>query len=148
MQQFKPDIKVIPVESLYEYLQRFFTGVAHVRFCFDAPEGLQVATDEDYLRTIMQNLTNNAIHALKNNPDAFIQWKARPENGRVVLTITDNGPGMSQSQLKALYTNDAAIIGKSGLGLHLIRDLARAIACQISVRSEQGAGTEFQLTFA
>ncbi|WP_460966703.1 ATP-binding protein [Spirosoma migulaei] len=148
MQQFKPDIKVIPVESLYDYLQRFFVGVPTVRFTFDTPEGLQVATDEDYLRTIMQNLTSNAIQALKNNPDAYIQWQARPENGRVVLTITDNGPGMSQSQLKALYTNDAAILGKSGLGLHLIRDLARAISCQISVRSEQGTGTEFRLTFA
>ncbi|GAB2577607.1 hypothetical protein GCM10027190_29180 [Spirosoma areae] len=148
MQQFKPDIKVIPVDTLYDYLQRFFAGVPHVRFSFDAPQELQVATDEDYLRTIMQNLTSNAINALKNRPDAHIQWQARPENGRVILTISDNGPGMSESQLKVLYTNDAAILGKSGLGLHLIRDLAQAIACQISVRSEPGAGTEFRLTIA
>jgi len=147
MQQFKPDVKVIPVETLFDYLQRLFASVPNVRFSFDAPDCLHVATDEDYLRTIMQNLTSNAINALKNSPDAHIHWQARPDNGHVVLTITDNGPGMSESQLNALYTNDAAISGKSGLGLHLIRDLARAIACQISVRSEQGTGTEFRLAF-
>ncbi|GAB3221887.1 ATP-binding protein [Spirosoma arcticum] len=163
MQQFKPDVKVIPVETLFNYQQRLFANVPNVRFSFDAPDGLQVATDEDYLRTIMQNLTSNAINALKNKPGriggdaagsperfrpAHIQWQARSENGRVVLTIRDNGPGMSEDQLSALYTNDAAISGKSGLGLHLIRDLARAIACQISVRSEQGTGTEFRLALA
>lgn len=166
MQQFKPDIRVIFVETLFDYQQRLFANVPDVRFSFDAPDGLQVATDEDYLRTIMQNLTSNAIHALKNQPDriggdagtpwsgperfrpAHIQWQARSENGRVVLSISDNGPGMSESQLKALYTDDAVIIGKSGLGLHLIRDLARAIACQISVESKPGAGTEFRLALA
>ncbi|CCH54216.1 hypothetical protein BN8_03364 [Fibrisoma limi BUZ 3] len=158
MQQFKPDMKMIPVKTLFEYLQRFFASATDVRISFDAPDGLQVATDEDYLRTIMQNLTSNAIHALQNKSDRIggprtggpghIQWQARPENGHVVLTISDNGPGLSESQLQALYTNDAAIRGKSGLGLHLIRDLARAIACQITVRSEQGAGTEFRLTIA
>jgi signal transduction histidine kinase/tetratricopeptide (TPR) repeat protein len=162
MQQFRPTVNVIPVETLFDYLQRFFAGVTQVQFTFENTDGLQVATDEDYLRTIMQNLTSNAIHALKNKPDriggdaagsperfrpAHIHWQARSENGRVVLTIHDNGPGMSESQLKSLYTNDAAISGKSGLGLHLIRDLARAIACQISVRSEPNSGTEFRLTF-
>jgi signal transduction histidine kinase/tetratricopeptide (TPR) repeat protein len=147
MQQFKPDVKMIPVKTLFAYLQRFFAGATNVQFSFDAPNGLQVSTDEDYLRTIMQNLTSNAVHALKNNPDAHIEWNARSENGNVVLTISDNGPGMSENQLKSLYTNDGVISGKSGLGLHLIRDLTRAIGCQTSVRSEPGSGTEFRLIF-
>lgn len=33
-----------------------------------------------------------------------------------------------------------------GLGLHLIRDLAKSIGWKISVKSELGAGMEFQLT--
>ncbi|MFD2573855.1 ATP-binding protein [Spirosoma soli] len=148
MQQFKPTVKEVPVQTLFDYLQRFFAGTTNVRFSFDAPDGLQVATDEDYLRTIMQNLTSNAIHALKDRPDAHIRWQARSQNGKVVLTINDNGPGMSENQLDALYSNDAAIGGKNGLGLHLIRDLAKAIACQVSVRSGKEAGTEFRLAFA
>jgi signal transduction histidine kinase len=148
MEHFKPDVQTIPVVALFSYLQRFFAGVPNVQISFDAPDGVQVATDEDYLRAIMQNLTSNAIDALKHTPSALIHWQARPENGRVVLTIRDNGPGMTDEQLKTLYTNDAAITGKTGLGLHLIRDLARAIACQISVRSAPGTGTEFRLALA
>lgn len=167
MQHFKPDVKQIPVETLFGYLQRFFAGVPNVEITFDAPDGLQVVTDEDYLRTIMQNLTSNAINALKSTPNrnggdaagspvvrqserfrpGHIHWQARPENGHIILAISDNGPGMSDSQLTALYTDDAPISGKSGLGLHLIRDLARAITCQISVQSKPGVGTEFRLAF-
>ncbi len=145
MQQFKPTVRIVPVQTLFDYLQRFFAGVTQVQLSFETPAGLQVATDEDYLHTIMQNLTSNAIKALQNQPDARIQWQAQLEKGYVVLTIRDNGPGLSESQLQTLYTSDAAISGKTGLGLHLIRDLARSINCQISVQSEQGVGTEFRL---
>ncbi|MBD2704877.1 tetratricopeptide repeat-containing sensor histidine kinase [Spirosoma sp. BT702] len=148
MQQFKPDKKIVPIATLFGYLQRFFVGVPHVRISFDAPDGIQVATDEDYLRTIMQNLTSNSINALKHTPNAHIHWQAQGDLNQVILVITDNGPGMSEAQLNALYSNDAVISGKSGLGLHLIRDLARAIACQISVQSKPGCGTEFRLAFS
>ncbi|WP_420151835.1 tetratricopeptide repeat-containing sensor histidine kinase [Spirosoma sp.] len=148
MQQFKPNAKEIPVETLFGYLQRFFAGVTQVTFTYENPDGLRITSDEDYLRAIMQNLTNNAVKALSSQPNAQINWQARFENGHVVLRIRDNGPGMSESQLQALYKSDTAISGKSGLGLHLIRDLARAIACQISVWSEPNNGTEFRLAFA
>ncbi|GAB3991804.1 hypothetical protein GCM10028807_22930 [Spirosoma daeguense] len=148
MQQFKPDKKSIPIATLFGYLQRFFASAPNVRITFDTSDELQVASDEDYLRTIMQNLTSNAINALKQTPDAHIHWQAYSENGQTVLSITDNGPGLSESKLTALYSDDAVISGKSGLGLHLIRDLARAIACQISVQSKPGSGTEFKLAFS
>ncbi len=145
MQQFKPSVRAVPVQTLFDYLQRFFVGVTQVQLSFETPADLQVATDEDYLRTIMQNLTSNAIKALQNQPDAQIQWEARREKGRVVLIIRDNGPGLSDSQLQTLYTSDAAISGKTGLGLHLIRDLARSINCRIDVQSGSATGTEFRL---
>lgn len=148
MQQFKPSVRVIPVKALFDYQQRFFAGVTGVKLTFDAPVDLQVATDEDYLRTIMQNLTNNAIQALKTTPNGMIHWQARAENGQIVLTIEDNGPGLSDVQLKALNTSETTISGKGGLGFHLIRDLAKAITCQISVRSSPGKGTEFRLALA
>ncbi len=145
MQQFKPSVRAVPVQTLFDYLQRFFVGVTQVQLSFETPADLQVATDEDYLRTIMQNLTSNAIKALQTQPDARIQWEARREKGRVVLIIRDNGPGLSDSQLQTLYTSDAAISGKTGLGLHLIRDLARSINCRIDVQSGSATGTEFRL---
>ena len=55
------------------------------------------------------------------------------ENGNSFLSITDNGPGASSEQFKALYDEKEVIGIKTGLGLHLIRDLAKAINCKILV---------------
>jgi len=148
MQQFKPQARRVAVDDLFEYIRKFFSGTEHIAFTFDNPDSLTVVTDEDYLRTIMQNLTNNAVKALKRTPNAVIHWEARAEGGRTVLSVTDNGPGASEEQLNALYDDNAAIGIKSGLGLHLIRDLAKAISCQISARPNTGAGMMFSLVIA
>ena len=147
MQHFEPQAKSIEVGELFVYIQKFFAGTAGITFSFDNAQALRLVTDEDYLKTIMQNLTNNAVKALKKTPNAHIRWEARQENSQIILAIIDNGPGASAQQLNALYTDEAHIGTKTGLGLHLIRDLARAISCQVSVKSNLNEGMEFQLAF-
>ncbi len=147
MQHFKPQVKEIQVEDLFQYLQKFFSNSSNVEISFQNPAKLQVVTDEDYLKTIMQNLTNNSIKTLKNKQNAKIHWQAKQENDQIVLTITDNGSGISEQQLTSLYADDTSIGSKTGLGLHLIRDLAKAIACKIAVKSTPNLGSEFQLIF-
>ena len=148
MQNFKPQAQSIPIATLFEYIQKFFADTNHITFSFDDSESLHVVTDEDYLKTIMQNLTNNAVKALKDRPDAHIRWEAKRNNNQIVLSIIDNGPGVSAQQISALSNEESVIGTKTGLGLHLIRDLAKAIACQVSVQSDALHGTEFQLAFA
>ena len=148
MQQFKPQVRQIAVDDLFDYIQKFFSGTEHITFTFDNPESLTVVTDEDYLRTIMQNLTHNAVKALKNTDNAQIHWKAGAEGERIVLSVSDNGPGASDAQLNALFDDHAAIGIKSGLGLHLIRDLAKAISCEVSARPNAGMGMNFSLVLA
>jgi signal transduction histidine kinase len=66
---------------------------------------------------------------------------------KIFLSITDNGKGASDEQFKALY-DDKEVVGiKTGLGLHLIRDLAKAIDCEITVDSKINEGTTFTLRF-
>ena len=61
------------------------------------------------------------------------------------MSVTDNGPGVEDRKLNALYDEQAAVNSKNGLGLHLIRDLAKAIGCAVSHKSAPGIGTTFQL---
>jgi signal transduction histidine kinase len=147
MQQFKPQARPVAVSELFEYIDKFFSGTSGVTFSFENPSSLVVVTDEDYLKTIMQNLTSNAVKALRQTTDAQIRWEARKENEVIVLAITDNGPGASEAQLDALYSDQVSIGIKSGLGLHLIRDLAKAISCQISVKPNSERGMVFRLAF-
>jgi C4-dicarboxylate-specific signal transduction histidine kinase len=94
----------------------------------------------------MQNLTANAIKALQQTPAAAIKWKAWEENGHILLSITDNGPGMSAEKAKTLFDETAISGSRHGLGLHIIRDLAKAINCQLRFTPETGSGTTFILT--
>ena len=146
MENFRPHIKMLPVKDLFGYLQKFFGTTENVHIVFDAAPGLVVSADENYLRTIMQNLTSNAIRALKNTPGAKIEWKAKIEGATTILSITDNGPGIAAAQVKTLFEENTSNNEKHGFGLHLIRDLAKAIQYKIDVQSETGRGTTFILS--
>ena len=61
------------------------------------------------------------------------------------MTITDNGPGAEEAQFNALYHSEQTVGIKSGLGLHLVRDLAKAINTEIEVKSIVGQGTTINI---
>lgn len=145
MENFKPHPQKIAIEVLFEETQKHFSSAENIEILFENPENIILNTDENYLKTIIRNLTGNAIKALDKSSNGKIIWKAWQENNQTYLSITDNGPGGTQEQFKALY-DDSQVIGiKSGLGLHLIRDLATAINCKIEVSSKPDSGTTFTI---
>ena len=145
MENFNPQPKSIAVSSVFEDTQKHFESEEKVKITFENSGNIQIYTDEDYLKTILRNLTGNALKALDKFEKPNIIWKAWQENNQTYLSITDNGFGGTQDQFKALY-DDTEVVGiKTGLGLHLIRDLAKAIDCEISVDSKINEGTTFTL---
>jgi len=145
MEYFKPDIKQIPVQNLFTYLQKFFTHAEPVQISYDNPDNLDVSADENYLQVIMQNLTANAVKSLGNSPEGQISWRARKSAGKTILSITDNGPGIREEQAKSLFEESNVANARSGFGFHLIRDLSSAIHYKISIESKPGKGTTFIL---
>ena len=154
MENFKPQFKNISIDSLFKDIKNHFASEENIKITFENFQDLQLKTDDNYLKTILRNLTGNAIKALHEVENPTIIWNAWQEpvlsgkNGKVILSITDNGNGVSQEQLKALYDEKEIVELKSGLGLHLIRDLAKAIDCDINVESKIGSGTTFTLKIA
>ncbi|HOD10587.1 MAG TPA: ATP-binding protein, partial [Flavobacterium sp.] len=145
MENFKPQPKEVSVNQLFEDTKKVFSGYHTIQFEYQNPDDISVFTDENYLKTIVRNLTSNAINVFSTTPNPTIIWKAWKENNVSYLSVTDNGPGASKDQFKALY-DDKEVVGiKSGLGLHLIRDLAKAINCTIEVKSTLNEGTTFVL---
>lgn len=145
MENFQPQPQKIKIATLFEDTQKVFSSYSNLEMIYEDSENLEVFTDENYLKTIVRNLTSNAIKALSETNYPKIIWKAWQENSKIYLSITDNGPGASAEQFKALY-DDKEVVGiKTGLGLHLIRDLAKAITCEITVHSKPNQGTTFLL---
>jgi signal transduction histidine kinase/tetratricopeptide (TPR) repeat protein len=145
MENAKPEIKTVTTKEVFDSLRLFFQGTDDVNLVFEETQDIILQTDENYLQTIMQNLTVNAIQALRDTPQATIQWKAYTDNNSVVLAITDNGPGITPKQSEAIFNEVPLYVSKSGMGLHIIRDLAKAINCRLQLDSQTGIGTTFKL---
>ncbi len=151
MENFKPQPQKIFVSSLFEDIKNHFDSEESVIISFENPNNIQIKADENYLKTIIRNLTGNSIKALITIENPTIVWKTwqestdDKENNQTFLSITDNGNGATDEQFKALYDENEVVGIKSGLGLHLIRDLAKAINCEIKVESKNTIGTTFIL---
>ena len=145
MENFRPEPQLININNIFEYSKNHFKSEDKILIIFENPNNISIFTDENFLKTIVRNFTGNAIKALVNAKKPIIVWKAWQEQNVNYLSITDNGAGANEEKFKALY-DDSEVIGiQSGLGLHLIRDLAKAIDCEISVDSQVGVGTTFLL---
>ena len=147
MENFKPVFKRITVSSLFEDIRKHFSSEDKVKISFENPNNIEIETDEDYLKTIVRNLTGNALKALNKTENPTIIWKVYREKKQVFLSISDNGSGGTQEDFKALYDEKEIMGIKTGLGLHLIRDLSKAINCEIDVETIISKGTTFVLSF-
>ncbi|MBC7902708.1 MAG: tetratricopeptide repeat-containing sensor histidine kinase [Gemmatimonadaceae bacterium] len=144
MQQFKPNIREVSVDDLFNNLRTYFNGVEQIDFVYTNPDNLQILTDENYLQTIMQNLAANAVKAVASATNARIEWKAFRQENNIVLSISDNGPGISKETARVFEQKEITDNARTGFGMHLIRDLARAINCKILLDSKPGS-TAFYL---
>lgn len=145
MKQFTPHKKTVIVSDLFSYIQKQFSETNNVNFTFTDNEKLTINTDEDYIKTIMLNLTTNAVKALATTATPIIEWKTYKNNEQIVLSITDNGPGIAADRQKMLFNEETAINSKTGFGLHIVRDLAQAIHCSVNIESIAGKGTTVNL---
>ncbi|MDH4471926.1 MAG: HAMP domain-containing sensor histidine kinase [Fluviicola sp.] len=145
MENFKPVPANIQLSNLFNDIKQHFQSEERVRFEFEVEQSLHVFTDENYLKTILRNLTSNALKALEKSENPTILWKASVYDNHVLCVISDNGPGANQAAFKALYDETEVVGIKTGLGLHLVRDLASAIDCEISVETGS-SGTAITLS--
>ena len=147
MKNFKPELRVVAVKDLFGYLERSFAD-SGIQLHFDAPADMRLHTDDNYLKSILQNLTNNAVRALSGTASPRIEWKAWTSGNDQYLAIADNGPGATQENLRALYDDTVAVGIQNGLGLHIVRDLARAIGCIVKVLPGASGGLTIRLKLA
>lgn len=90
----------------------------------DIPEGVKVAMDEQDLQELVGNLLDNALRWARWRVDL----KATENAHHVLLTITDDGPGMTDAECQAAMARGARLDDQrsgTGLGLAIVADLVR-----------------------
>jgi len=102
------------------------------------------------LRSIILNLLTNAIKYKSPERDPEITIRTEKFGNFIVLSITDNGMGISKQDKGTIFTmfkrvdNDSNIEG-SGIGLYLINKIISNAEGKITVESELGKGSTFEV---
>jgi two-component system sensor histidine kinase PhcS len=117
------------------------------------PADTHVRGDEPALIGVLINLLSNAAQALHSAapPQPRIQVAAAPVNGRLEVTVSDNGTGIAPEHLERVFepfftTRD---VGQGlGLGLSVSYAIIQRHGGTLRVASEWGAGTEFSFDLA
>jgi len=117
----------------------------------DVPDGLpRVRADRGAVGDALLNLLQNA-HKY-TGPDKKITVSARTAGPNVLLTVTDNGPGIPVPDQKRIFekfyrAKDPLFrsIEGSGLGLSIVKHIAQAHGGSVTVQSQPGHGAAFTI---
>jgi len=120
----------------------------------DLDSKLRVMGRRSEIVSITHNLLVNAQNHTPPGTKVHIEWKLNPE-GRPVLTVTDNGPGIDPEHLPRLterfYRADPGRCsdkGGTGLGLAIVKHCLQHHGGELRINSTPGKGSEFIALFS
>lgn len=124
-----------------KYLQKYSFSLQ----CDD----IEMYSDERRIIQIIRNFVNNALDFLpEDNPK--IDLSAKNEDDYIVISVKDNGCGISKENQKNLFkkfyqvdTSATRDHGGTGLGLCICTGIAEGLNGKIGVNSDKGHGAEF-----
>lgn len=94
-----------------------------IQFFADMDDTLRIDADRDQLFRVMSNLVRNAmqaIEAVEGRTDGAIHVAAHREGRKVLVDITDNGPGVPARARENLFKAFQGSTKKGGTGLGLV----------------------------
>ena len=145
-----PDRAPIPAADLlaaFRTLMAPLMAERHIAFeALAEPTDLVLSADPDLIEQAMINLLKNAQEAVAGRPDARILLTIRREDEAVVLSVSDNGPGLSPAAAEEAFTPFFTTkAGGSGIGLTLARQIALVHGGRLEHRPLTPSGAEFRL---
>jgi signal transduction histidine kinase len=124
----------------------------HVNLMNTIPEDLNIYADGFQICEVFDNLFNNAIKYRKEE-DVTIRLAAEKKNGQVLISVTDDGRGISPKQMENIfdefYKADQSRhdFDSSGLGLPICKRIVEKHGGKIWVESDGiGRGSIFYFT--
>ena len=104
--------------------------------------------DRTQLIRVITNLLKNAFQAIPEGRTANINLDVSEHDGLVKISISDNGYGISKSDMKKIF--EPSFTTKTsgmGLGLSMIKNILNAYNGDITFTSKSNIGTTFNVTF-
>jgi two-component system, OmpR family, sensor kinase len=112
---------------------------------------LEISADPLRLRQAIRNLTRNAVRAVTNTKEtrefrpASVQLKLEQQGQKAVISVVDNGPGIRPEDLEHIFERFYSRAGGSGIGLAVVRRIARAHGGDARAFNNPTGGATFML---
>jgi signal transduction histidine kinase len=144
----------VPVPELLERTAQSYRALANkqaitlkIEVEVDLPE---ILADPDRLAQVLGNLITNSLRYTPQGGEIILQ--ARADGKSVVITVIDNGKGISSEALPYIFdrfyrTDPSRTRGdESGLGLAIAKSIVEAHSGIINAESTPGKGTRIKIT--
>jgi len=151
----KPGFKLFSLEELFSRVEKLMENKLKekgIAFQWDVePQTLELTADPGLIEQVMINLLLNAIDALADNNTKNPRINltgGMNETGRVIIRVSDNGPGIVKEALDSVFIPFFSTRKKgSGIGLSLSRQIMKLHKGSITVHSQPDVETVFTLKF-
>lgn len=143
--------EVLPVcEMLPTFIEGFCQAERVDRNIFhvEAITACVINFDRGHLDQVLWNLCSNALRYCSKQVGSVQVLIWRSAEGRVMLEIADDGPGVppdaAQQLFEPFFTTAA---GGTGLGLYIARELCEANGAELEYVPQAAGGARFRVTF-
>jgi two-component system NtrC family sensor kinase len=106
-----------------------------------------IVMDAPQIEQVLINLFVNAIQAMPNGGDLFVEVKQDQADEAVIIKVRDTGSGIPKDILPNVFDPFFSTKGTkgTGLGLSVSYGILRQHNGEITVESEEGRGTTFTI---
>lgn len=135
-------------ESMKQWIKLFSVSAQkkHITISMDAPDTIMLRADQDKIERICYNLLSNALKYTSEGGE--ISLMAKEEGGRVMISVADNGCGISSDELPYIFDRfyQAKNAGRgTGIGLAIVKAFTELHHGEVSATSIEGKGSTFTI---
>ena len=135
-------------ESMKQWIMLFSASAQkkHITISMDAPDTVMLRADQDKIERICYNLLSNALKYTSEGGE--ITLTAKEEDGRVMISVADNGCGISSDELPYIFDRfyQAKNAGRgTGIGLAIVKAFTELHHGEVSATSIEGKGSTFTI---
>ena len=135
-------------ESMKQWIKLFCVSAQkkHIAISMDAPDTIMLRADQDKIERICYNLLSNALKYTSEGGE--ISLMAKEEGGRVMISVADNGCGISSDELPYIFDRfyQAKNAGRgTGIGLAIVKAFTELHHGEVSATSIEGKGSTFTI---
>ena len=135
-------------ENMKQWIMLFSASAQkkHIAISMNAPDAVMLRADQDKIERICYNLLSNALKYTSEGGE--ITLTAKEENGRVMISVADNGCGISSDELPYIFDRfyQAKNAGRgTGIGLAIVKAFTELHHGEVSATSIEGKGSTFTI---